>query len=993
MTATKTELTLFTRGASNPNVTNAQGKGARWYVLYSTQPDSETAGKTIVTWELYKDGRTSSPTQLTTVLTFTIGASNNKIEAINGKLNYEEIKINKEPNSSGTNHPHYSYNPKDNTTPTLQGSFSVLHNDDGSGDFTMQITASIYSDTVSTGTLRVVTLEQNYPQSPCYWDQTFSSITMDRKFIAPGAPFQVRWAGASGGIQNEIKEFLVSYKIGSTNEWSNEEVIDHTNNFCNFVLPDEALRGELISARVGIVGTAIETPVYKEVFLLASVNTALGNLNVKHYSGFDTEGIFSYTLNKPTITCSIPLKSTGQTTYIEYSFYEDFSSLRKETRGTFEVEGDGAEGKWNYGDEKTLYIRATDGEENTPVQSLKLIRNSNYIENAELIYNEETFLITIKSPPQKSYASNKYQYNYSISLEDDWVGLEEEAVGEIIPSDTKTFDLRAVWGGALVSGETFKFSGSITISDLVDYKEEQLEIEIAVPKITATGTVFDFYYDKNKDDSVRIKEEIANWTYLGIGNKNENSLYTLAFSQGYGTYKVQVDNSGELQTITFLKLDFSVSNNKYKPRSERPKFTSRIVDNEWGKYGLKNCPEMFFYFDETRVCQGICHESSSNFSLSYVFEEKADYYNIAEIFANEAAPVKKTLYYSYINAFGNKVTQSSSVQIELDFNDPLEIITTGGSAVEWLKIQKNSQDTINMRDLEIVKEGMPLKIDSSVMVCGFEEPSMYLEFENDNGVWQQLSEEKFKVNSVNIEGSLSTSHNFNIDPSFYEITDSVIVKEISLPTANRKLRLTAISNLSGQQSLEHEAVTVIQHVAPSVSLSQLSYDATQKQITGQYFIKNLGTSGINGYLNLTKELCGSIQNKQGFLPNAAEQEDKVVFDYDFGDNQFIYMAPVLTTTLGIKFDDDENIYFTTEKTTPEREYEYVVCYNIAPTVSYRRNCLGINTTSFEDGSVLQINAYGDKNKIYLKYQDKQAIIDLDQMTIIGLNMNMDCGSW
>jgi hypothetical protein len=100
-----------------------------------------------------------------------------------------------------------------NTTPTTSGEFVVTHNSDGQAGFTMQIEASIYTSTKSKGSVREIILEPNYPRTPCYWAQD-SEIRLDRYYIAPGNSARVSWSGAQSGVDNKIKEYQISYKIG-----------------------------------------------------------------------------------------------------------------------------------------------------------------------------------------------------------------------------------------------------------------------------------------------------------------------------------------------------------------------------------------------------------------------------------------------------------------------------------------------------------------------------------------------------------------------------------------------------------------------------------------------------------------------------------------------------------------------------------------------------------------------------------------------------------
>ena len=124
------------------------------------------------------------------------------------------------------------------------------------------------------------------------------------------------------------------------------------------------------------------------------------------------------------------------------------------------------------------------------------------------------------------------------------------------------------------------------------------------------------------------------------------------------------------------------------------------------------------------------------------------------------------------------------------------------------------------------------------------------------------------------------------------------------------------------------------------------------------------------------------------------EDDKIKFNYTLS-GSFINIAPILETTLISTLKSNNSITaFSTTKQTLKSNYEYVACYNLSPTVAYRSNYLGINTNNPTGNNVLlDINSYGDRNKIYLRSSEKSATIDLTTMTITGLNINLDCGTW
>jgi hypothetical protein len=172
-------------------------------VRYETAK-TNTPGQTKVTWELFKGGRNTSPTYLSTTIQF----------YINGEKVYAPNRFSTEPNSNGTNHPHCSYAASKNATPTTKGEFIVKHSSDGKGSFTMQVNAAIYTQTITNGELQTVELEKNYPQTPCYW-ASGAEIKIEEPYVAPGGNFTISWSGAMPGVDNGIDGYKVYYKVGT----------------------------------------------------------------------------------------------------------------------------------------------------------------------------------------------------------------------------------------------------------------------------------------------------------------------------------------------------------------------------------------------------------------------------------------------------------------------------------------------------------------------------------------------------------------------------------------------------------------------------------------------------------------------------------------------------------------------------------------------------------------------------------------------------------
>lgn len=88
----------------------------------------------------------------------------------------------------------------------------------------------------------------------------------------------------------------------------------------------------------------------------------------------------------------------------------------------------------------------------------------------------------------------------------------------------------------------------------------------------------------------------------------------------------------------------------------------------------------------------------------------------------------------------------------------------------------------------------------------------------------------------------------------------------------------------------------------------------------------------------------------------------------------------------------------TSKSTPRENLQYIICYNILPTVAYRQNYLGINTDDpTANGQetlpnpALTISAYNNNKIVYLVSSEKTASIDLETGKQTGFII--DGGTW
>lgn len=166
-------------------------------------------------------------------------------------------------------------------------------------------------------------------------------------------------------------------------------------------------------------------------------------------------------------------------------------------------------------------------------------------------------------------------------------------------------------------------------------------------------------------------------------------------------------------------------------------------------------------------------------------------------------------------------------------------------------------------------------------------------------------------------------------------------------------------------------------VATSFSNLDFGYDNTQVRSTGSYSFK------------ISQTLNFSLQTKDSPTPSLTDI-NKGSFSYITSKiNDFKNGELLLTVT--IKYFKGEEKIVELTKTGISNTY---TVYGISPTVAYRTNHLGINTTLFNDNDILVIAPSSNRYVIRLRKvgsENESFTINLKTGTLEGFIFNIDCG--
>lgn len=326
-----------------------------------------------------------------------------------------------------------------------------------------------------------------------------------------------------------------------------------------------------------------------------------------------------------------------------------------------------------------------------------------------------------------------------------------------------------------------------------------------------------------------------------------------------------------------------------------------------------------------------------------------------------------TFYLSITNAYG--FTKTVELKQTYDFEKPAEI---SGISLEYQKNSNNEKTWASPSSTEGFKyiEGMPIKISYTIKRWSATPTDIEVRA-NKNGELLKSFEDN---NSNSFSGTKTpTSHEFDLP------------KITNLPT---KWQL----HLNGYACTDSSFPT---------------FPINDKTVTLSGFQYNGGTYTLQGYTINPQDAdnnlvyCLVIDDKEYHLSKNDKSELVVVFK----PNSETTPDPMdkhdsLIGRLRIKETASTEGYSITK----EWNSNTVVIYNIVPTISYRKNRVGINTSNPEaDDSILYVARAGDGHNITFKVVDDEGnsnniVIDLKTGNFTGTggllsSFIIDCGSW
>lgn len=530
---------------------------------------------------------------------------------------------------------------------------------------------------------------------------------------------------------------------------------------------------------------------------------------------------------------------------------------------------------------------------------------------------------------------------------------------------------------------------------------------------------------------------------INITNTNINTVYTLTFTInrviGSATKTFTITSAGlpyKSGGETLTSSDISSQTNILKPYTDNGSF---IIT-------LYNFFETLSYSSAKKNYDGTELPTSC---LSFDFVKGSKTLNIIPIYSNDSSD--SSLYFTYNKDFYKTQLLNGENPLELDLETINSIdlrITFRDVFGQSYTLTKTNYLTLDFREPFINEDGFSLTVlrGGAVAADNIQEGDVVqlsLDWQAYNG--QVATIETYIYRSSTTISDLTTvswerfqndsNYIWTIDTS--EKSPTNLIRSgtgtnnytISQLNKSNYVYFKIITNINGQTKtyyISNYRITQRHISIPSISFSTLTYDASTKLIK---YIHSSYDSGGGDTPSNSNDTSGGIQRLeigiQYSTDFASSETDKFYISTD-GSSSTNFVALVTrsseaditseqtaTTKYSQSFTDTEWTYYnirlvvktTINSITKTSIGEEITIYNLAPTISYRKNQVGINvkpenvdrldglTTSenIKDTGALIIQATSGKENIYIISADNVLKIKMTDGSIDGVII--DCGTW
>ena len=1042
--------------------TSASYPSARWQLSYTI--GSSNLGKTTVNYSIKSVGRSSSPTILATYCTLTVkdGLGNNLINFTHGN-----------PNSDGIKGEESSFNNKTHKS----GSFTVTHDSNGNGSFSVNFSVQFYPrtelDSALTSFNSVTIPTKSYAYTKC---SAPTSVTASG-IVAPNGEVTVSWSGASGNTSNSISGYDIYWSITregsvpSTSTYTNKTSISSTSGSGSAKINiGNATRGYTVVFGMVTKGTAgssyysgIATGGSVKVNSLPTkplggtvsptlVPASGGTVTFNITPGIDSDGqtvglkyATSATGTKTTCASSFSLSKVGQGTYYFWSNdgLEDSDeyitiSVQKNEKPTITIEVSGptcetvnilSDAEYVLNPTITL-TQGNDGQQNDNTYNYYIHyreKNSTTWTTKVLWEKDSSLVKTINDVRSLGYFTNLaetgYYYYFSATRND---GLDTSDAVNTFSKPYYASKYPSLLG--MYNTQDYK---DIELSDFQGYFSKALSFKFErdtgynslkiFSGATQVGTIS--LAVTPDDDDLR-----GQWTNINL----TKGPYTFTGELGHAannfyTSKLELGTSSKIENLEAKNLSASADFQVYIPDLTYDFSIYNTFNTTYDKlneiykdYGISDISSSFYARLTVDSAMGkkqplTIAEQATNGSLTTVdtlyFKLTAEqlYLMLPPEISNKNKTYQGTLTVGFKDVFGNDTSTSTNYTIDY-----------GAIPKVTCSIRVNDNKEVNT--WEYLKEGMPLTIDGTVESYNTN-PKIQIQINRiKNGVESGYVNFGSPIDLAFNSSSFSNTTPSQGTPTTYTFFNQKIITigELTELDYQVNFRAKVITDADSKyhytgSELYLENIKVCGHTSQgAVTLNEADYSSTEVTRATSYLnyrYTNIHPGALtitdndnkNYKLGLIVELQYRDITESGYSPNniiktgletvedfKKQSGQKRQTTFSFPENADALVCRLVITTEQTVSNGDEE-YITT-KTVYTNEQ---AVYNILPTVSYRKNLLGINATNLNreelKNAVLVIGEHSSKNIIYLVSSTGVKKIDTFTGELDGFIV--DCGSW
>lgn len=277
------------------------------------------------------------------------------------------------------------------------------------------------------------------------------------------------------------------------------------------------------------------------------------------------------------------------------------------------------------------------------------------------------------------------------------------------------------------------------------------------------------------------------------------------------------------------------------------------------------------------------------------------------------------------NSFGVVYT-SNAITCTFNFNEAPKTATL--ASIEWSSSSSGTYDS-NFTNIE---EGMYLNFNIKAELYTTEIVNVQLEISRDNGsTWSQIGSGTLEKDT-NTSTAVEKTNNIVYGP-IGEITDTIA----------RKFRII-VTGAGGSTISTAVSKNVQKWTSPSIVFNTCTYDSPN-------FNYNF-TTVDSGEGTLQKFLSDGTTNYTNALVSDSGEAASIMQTYW---ESASLMVKVISTRPTGKMPTAAKTYYS----------NVIVVYTAQPTVSYRKNHLGINTKDLESDAIIEIHTAQGRDKIYV----------------------------